>query len=59
LVFPQLPLDLLNEETMVLFYDKQALAYFSGSDKAVTGHVNRFATFPAISYGDGEKVTNR
>jgi len=59
LVFPQLPLDLLNEEMMVSFYDKQMLAYTCGSDKAAAGHVNRFTTFPAISYGDGEKVTNR
>jgi hypothetical protein len=29
----------------VLFYDKQLLAYICGSDKAVAGDVNRFATF--------------
>jgi len=34
-VFLHLPLDLLKEETRVLFYDKQLLAYINGSDKAV------------------------
>ena len=40
----------INEETRVLFYDKRKLAYICRSDKAVAGHVNRFATFPAVSY---------
>jgi len=48
-----------NEETRVLFYDKRQLAYICGSDKAVAGHVNRFATFSDISHRDGEKVTKR
>jgi len=39
----------INEGTRVLFYDKQLLAYICGSDKAVAGDVNRFATFPDIS----------
>jgi hypothetical protein len=48
-----------NEETRVLFYDKRQLAYICGRDKAVAGHVNRFTTFPSISYGDGENTTKR
>jgi len=39
----------INEETMVLFYDKQQLAYICGSDKATASQVIRFATFPDIS----------
>jgi len=38
--------------------DKQMPAYIRVRGKAVARHVNRFTTYPAISYGDGEKVTN-
>jgi len=40
----------INEETRVLFSDKQLLAYICGSNRAVAGRINRFATFPAVSY---------
>jgi len=45
---PTLPMG-VNEGTEILFYDKHLLAYICGSDKAVAGDVNRFATFPAVS----------
>jgi hypothetical protein len=42
------PGGVINEETMVLFYDKQQPACTCGSDRAVAGDVNRFETFPDI-----------
>jgi len=54
-VFLHLPLDLLKEETWVIFYDKQMLAHICGSDKAVAGHVNLSATFPSISCDTGKR----
>jgi len=49
----------INEETRVLFYDKQQLAYICANDKAVAGHVDWGATFSDFSYKDEEKVTIR
>ena len=40
----------INEETRVLFCDKQLLAYICGRDRAVAGRVKLFATFSDISY---------
>jgi hypothetical protein len=49
----------INEQTRVLLYDKRQLAYICGSDKAVAGHANRFATFSALPQKYREKVTKR
>ena len=40
----------INEETRVLFCDKQLLAYICGRDRAVAGRVKLFTTFSDISY---------
>jgi hypothetical protein len=45
----------INEGTSILFYDKRQPAYICGSDKAIAGDVNRFATFSDFSYRTGER----